>query len=179
MADDPKDGTNTVVSFECPRRREVPRHMRVTLPPDHWRADSTCSWCGSLSPTKFFEAVDAGCQIGPTDKTYKAYVDLPNPDAGKIVEIGRRSGAAFDMDGQPTRDDLTDEEKAAGRYNRPITGEADPHIHAKFYFQHLSQADRDRFIKLHNADKMNIGFPGHFYTMPFFCRPMPESNTTK
>ena len=171
--------TTDTDSFECPRRREVPRHMRVTPPPDHWRPDCTCSWCGSLSPAKFFEAIEAGHQIGPTDKNYKAYVDLPNPDAGKIVEIGSDNGPAFDMDGQPTRDDLTDEEKAAGRYRRPIRGEAGPHLHEKFYFQHLTQADRDRFIELHNAGKMNIAYPGHFYVMPYFCRPLPESNTTK
>ena len=48
------------------------------------------------------------------------------------------------------------------------------------YFQHLSKADRARFIELHNADKMKIAFPGHFYTRPFFCRVVePEGATDK
>ena len=39
----------------------------------------------------------------------------------------------------------------------------------KFYFQHLSQAQKDRFIEIYNEGKMKIGFPGHFYTTPYFC----------
>ncbi len=42
-------------------------------------------------------------------------------------------------------------------------------IQAKFYFQHLSEAEQDRFIELHNTRKLNLGFPGHFYVPPFFC----------
>lgn len=41
----------------------------------------------------------------------------------------------------------------------------------KFYFQHLSDGGRDRFIELHNAKKMTLGMPGHFYVRPFFCSP--------
>ena len=170
--------TNETEGFECPRRAEIPHftHRQIPPPPDRWQADGTCSWCGSISPAKFFEAIEAGCEIAPTDKNYKAYVRLPNPDVGKIVETGSESGPAFDIDGRPTRDDLTDQEKAEGRYRRTFHGPAGPHIRAKFYFQHLSKADRARFIELHNADKMKIAFPGHFYTRPFFCRAVPPED---
>jgi len=167
--------TNETEGFECPRRAEIPHftHRQIPPPPDRWQADGTCSWCGSISPANFFEAIEAGCEIAPTDKNYKAYVRLANPDVGKIVETGSESGPAFDIDGRPTRDDLTDQEKAEGRYRRTFHSPAEPHIRAKFYFQHLSKADRARFIELHNADKMTLAFPGHFYARPFFCRAVP------
>ncbi|MCW2758043.1 MAG: hypothetical protein JWO46_1789 [Nocardioidaceae bacterium] len=34
-----------------------------------------CSYCGSMSPDDFMEAVRTGVEIGPTDKSYKLYVD--------------------------------------------------------------------------------------------------------
>lgn len=34
-----------------------------------------CSYCGSMSPDEFMEAVKAHVEIGPTDKAYKFYVD--------------------------------------------------------------------------------------------------------
>lgn len=42
----------------------------------------------------------------------------------------------------------------------------------KFYFQHLSDEGRTKFIELHNAKKLNIGVPGYFYTPPFFASPV-------
>jgi hypothetical protein len=42
-----------------------------------WRADQTCSYCGSLSPEEFFKAVEAGAKLTPTDKNYKAYLEVP------------------------------------------------------------------------------------------------------
>lgn len=40
----------------------------------------------------------------------------------------------------------------------------------KFYYQHLSDEQRARFIELVNDGTMKIGYPGHFYVLPFFCR---------
>jgi hypothetical protein len=42
--------------------------------PDGYRS---CSYCGSLHPDDFMAAVANGDQIGPTDKSYKAYVGDP------------------------------------------------------------------------------------------------------
>ncbi len=42
---------------------------------------------------------------------------------------------------------------------------------AKFYFQHLSEVQCHDFIDLLNAKAMKIGYPGHFYTRPFFIAP--------
>lgn len=34
-----------------------------------------CTFCGSMHPDDFMEAVREGAEIGPTDKRYKAYVE--------------------------------------------------------------------------------------------------------
>lgn len=75
-----------------------------------------CSYCGSLHEADFWQCVDAGEELGPTDKSYKVYVGHTK----------------------------------------------------KFYFQHLSQIGRMQFVDYWNEQKMKIGFPGHFYTPPFF-----------
>lgn len=91
----------------------------------HWREDRTCSYCGSIDPELLFEQIEKGAKIGPTDKSYKIYVDL-----------------------------------------------VDHHVRGagKFYFQHLSEEQQNRFIELVNSKSMNIGFPGHFYVLPFFAK---------
>lgn len=44
----------------------------------------------------------------------------------------------------------------------------------KFYFQHLSEAGRQRFVHLLNNGTMKLGFPGHFYVAPFFVKFGPK-----
>jgi hypothetical protein len=87
-----------------------------------WREDRTCSYCGSIDPEDFLKAMAEGQLITPTDKSYKAYADIP--------------GRSF----------------------------------TKFYFQHLDEAQRERFIELVNARRVNWAAPGHLYVMPFFCK---------
>ncbi|EPR09880.1 hypothetical protein M527_07070 [Sphingobium indicum IP26] len=45
----------------------------------------------------------------------------------------------------------------------------------KFYFQHLDQSQRGKFIELLNAGAVNIGYPGHFYVLPFFAMRAPSA----
>lgn len=47
----------------------------------------------------------------------------------------------------------------------------------KFYFQHFSAEDRAFFIELYNRRLLNIGYPGFFYVMPFFCSTTPPEAT--
>jgi hypothetical protein len=67
----------------CPRRAETGRDnpgspfrdSGTNL--DTWRTDVAgpcCSYCGSLQPDRFMELVRAGWTVGPTDKSYKAYL---------------------------------------------------------------------------------------------------------
>lgn len=44
----------------------------------------------------------------------------------------------------------------------------------KFYFQHLTDAQRDEFVKLMNGGKMVLATPGYFYTLPYFVGPAPK-----
>ena len=113
----------TVPTHVCPRGEESPHGpLRAMSLKAHYR-DGRCSYCGSMSEDDFFAAVDAGAEIGPTDKNYKVYVN------------------------------------GAG------------HSHAKFYFQHLSDAGRDKFIDAVNTKRMKFGYPGFLYVRPYFCEP--------
>lgn len=40
--------------------------------------------------------------------------------------------------------------------------------HGKFYFQHLSVDQRYAFLALLKNKALKIGYPGHFYVLPFF-----------
>lgn len=41
----------------------------------------------------------------------------------------------------------------------------------KFYFDHFSAEQQNRFLELLNACSLKVGFPGHFYVLPFFLKP--------
>jgi hypothetical protein len=45
----------------------------------------------------------------------------------------------------------------------------------KFYFQHLSREQQDEFIGLLNAKTVHIGYPGYFYTLPYFAVRVPAA----
>lgn len=112
--------------MQCPRRQEV--GFRVT-DSDQWVEDK-CSFCGSISPARLFQAIEAGATLTPTDKDYKVYV------AGDGIK------------------------------------------HGKAYFQHFTKEDKQRFVDLFNAHKIDVGFPGHVYTLPFFMRLREPDNDT-
>jgi hypothetical protein len=52
-------------------------------------------------------------------------------------------------------------------YKAYIGGSGGP----KFYYQHLSADQRREFVELLNDGTMRVGYPGHFYRLPFFCVP--------
>lgn len=111
----------------CPRQTNEATLSSQRQHQSHWRDDGTCSYCGSLSPDQFFEAISKNAELGPTDKDYKVYVSLPTH----------------------------------WPYPRPRGS-------AKFYFQHLNELERTRFVELLNARSLQIGYPGYFYRLPFF-----------
>jgi hypothetical protein len=51
-------------------------------------------------------------------------------------------------------------------YKVYVSGEA--LNHARFYFQHLNEVQKARFLELLNEKKLQLEFPGHFYVLPFF-----------
>ena len=118
-----------------------------------WGNDDCCSYCGSVNPDLLMERIEAAnVVLGPSDKNYKLYLDA--------VEGSELFKQSFRDSDSPRGDDpmqwvwTTREVK-----------------HAKFYFQHFSEAQCRRFIELLNAKKLNIGEPGYFYRRPFFIAP--------
>lgn len=136
--------------MKCPRRIEGP----FLLPDeDCWRDDGTCSYCGSLDPDMLMARLEVGdVEVGPTDKSYKIYVK-------------NEGGHAFKMSFRSCPKDATCQ--APTDCTHWVT---EDRVTTKFYFQHLSDAQKNRFIELYNDKKMKIGYPGHFYVRPFFCR---------
>jgi hypothetical protein len=53
---------------------------------DTWRADGTCSYCGSVSQARFLKFVEDGGELTPTDKSYKVYLVSKLGRDGKMVE---------------------------------------------------------------------------------------------
>lgn len=174
----------TAEGHRCPRREESVHGLRPGL--DTWferrpGAGRQCSYCGSLHPDDLFTAIEAGCQLGPTDKSYKVYVDLvePNPDEERVFSVANHKP---DGDGwQEVTEESRQTIERDGWTFRPgdwfRTGRRGPTIHGKFYFQHLDDAEAQRFVDLYNAKKMNIGYPGHFYRLPFFMRLVDPATT--
>ena len=113
----------------CPSRQESPASYLVYPGPDEYRPSGGlvgqprgCSYCGSLPPDDFMTAVRDGAAISPTDKNYKAYIQLPGGEA-------------------------------------------------KFYFQHLAEDQRREFFEMYRDNLLVVGYPGHFYVLPFFIAP--------
>lgn len=159
----------------CPRRmQEVGPWDREELL-DTWEVRdgyAHCSFCGSLHPATALELLEAGARAGPTDKSYKLYIDVVNPVAGQRVEVGRSSGPTRDRaTGTFNVENPTITEVQTGRYDRAIMGEAPAFLQQKLYFQHFDAEQQQKFIDLVNSRRINFGLPGHLYTMPFFCRP--------
>ena len=128
-----------------------------------------------IEAAKLFEAIELECEIGPTDKQYKIYVDLiePNPDELRVV-----SAITFD----PPTDELEsgkwlradpailqkDGWSTGTGYKWMQVQKRGPRKFGKFYFQHFNEEERRRFFDLYISKKMKIGVPGYFYVLPFF-----------
>lgn len=76
------------VEGNCPRRAEVPPQSNLR-DYDYWSKQGellgvtvrTCSFCGGIHPEDFLSLWEKGVSVGPTDKSYKLYVD----EAGKVT----------------------------------------------------------------------------------------------
>ncbi len=140
--------------MRCGRRNDLFAVNRNDgVDPDHYREDGCCSYCGSLNPDTLIKRMEAGdVELGPTDKNYKLYVKNAGGEAFK--QTYRDCPAERSCTGP---DDCT----------HWVTRDMDE---AKFYFQHFNAEQRARFIELVNEKKAPIGYPGHFYVLPYFTR---------
>lgn len=139
-------------------------------------AGLSCSYCGSLHPDRFMELVRDGWSVGPTDKSYKAYISRPLTEEKKAERKAKwLAGFTYDEVVKSARErGETPEEFRAGLadyYDRDLARSEASGVEAKFYYQHLSSEQRDEFIELHNSRRMKISYPGRFYVLPFFAGP--------
>lgn len=176
--------------MKCPRRPYDPNGVYQLPDEDTWRDDGTCSYCGSLNPDTLMARAESGeFELGPTDKGYKVYVkvlsgpklkqtwrDCPRDDMSDrsalklLIEKGRL------VVGKKDADSIAELQAALARMpcvmgpdecTHWTTREVD---HGKFYFMHLSEEQMRRFVDLYNAKTMKIGYPGHFYALPYFMK---------
>jgi hypothetical protein len=138
----------------------------------------SCSFCGSLHPDRFMELVRDGWIVGPTDKTYKAYLDRPTTEAEKKAArdrwqasvTGQALHRAAVAEGK-SPEQVVEELDRVYETEHPTANSAGQV--AKFYYQHLSAVQRAEFITLYNEHRMIVGYPGHLYVTPFFAVPNP------
>lgn len=137
----------------CPKRMEDfgPWERKENL--DKWDGDSTCSFCGSLDPTVFMQRLEAGdVELTPTDKDYKAY--LRNTSGQRFKQTYRN---CYDMGARDCAGPDT--------CTHWVTRETEQ---TKFYFQHLTKEQKQRFVALVNEKKIHFSYPGRFYVLPYF-----------
>lgn len=71
----------------CPRRREIGAIPSNYPDEDEWQQYDGfwhCSYCGSIHPDELIRIMQTGCELGPTDKSYKVYVKTPDGRWGKF-----------------------------------------------------------------------------------------------
>lgn len=67
--------THPIHGLQCPRREEAMTDVSNYTKTDEWRADDTCSYCGSLNPLAFIKFLRDGGTVTPTGKNYKVYLE--------------------------------------------------------------------------------------------------------
>jgi len=167
--------------FTCPRRTDNLTDR------DRWekghsllsQADElSCTYCGSLHPDRFMELVAAEWPVTPTDKGHKAYIGKPVTDKEK--EAKRRQwrrdwrAAAFtacreDPSYKPSPEEVEAMLDKLWEDHGKLQIMAPAAMDFKFYFQHLSTEQQHEFVDRYNSGEMAVGYPGFFYTTPYFA----------
>lgn len=136
---------------DCPRRGPSCASTLGKDGRDVWLPDRSCSYCGSLHPDDFMARVEAGdAELVGTDKDYKVYI---HNAGGSPFKQTYRENADVPID------DLS----------KWTTREIQEH---KFYWYHLSEAQKQRFIELWNAKQLRLEPNFGIYRWPYFMRPV-------
>lgn len=177
--------------FVCGRSHEAPAWLAGQGA--YWDERGHCSYCGSLKPDILLAAIEDGSAIlGATDKNYKLYVELPNPNAGKLAPT---SSLNFPPgEGEDGWIEATPENCALHNFHAwsdsPHWFKLHPEgplTHDKFYFQHFDAQQQTRFLDLYNEGRMrfrsNNGgpdlVPRGFYNLPFFMKAIPPTRSSE
>lgn len=190
------DEATTAVRFTCPRRTEmwsVGKHTRDadSYQPGRGMAGQPrgCTYCGSLPPDDFMDAVRGGAVLGPTDKTYKIYLDVPNPEPAAIRASGTSNGRTSPGEGWVAVRDMTHEQAAAldqagllvDDRTKYVLFSTSPVLHCKFYTPHLSPEQSAEFWDLTQAGRVAWGYPGYPYAklyLPGLVLPVDGDTTS-
>ena len=172
--------------YICPRRSETP--MVQARGNDFWSKDTEsgyrrCSCCGSMHPDDLFEMIEKKtCEISGTDKNYKIYVDAPHPHVG--------APRIFSSCSHPSHgyEKLTeDRAKQAGLDSYAIHAHLGgyvkidrqgPRANLKFYYMHLSDEQRNRFIELYNSRQLPLEPQFGLYRTPYFATKVIKGDST-
>lgn len=135
-----------------------------------WRPDDTCDFCGGWRPSRFLEAIAQGCEVTPTDKSYKLYIDVPDPDAGKMRIYGS-SNSVEKPSGEGWERWSNERALAEGggwlekdeEENWMLIGPTPAFKTMKVYTNHFSEAQAVAFVELCETGKTKFKFPGHLY----------------
>ncbi len=176
--------TESTQRHTCPRRMSDWGPWERTEELDEWRPGTSfvgherderfryCSFCGSIDPDSFMQRIEEGWVAGPTDKNYKTYLGEPRSKEELAARRVRwlESGFAKVLARALRAEGKTDEEievelEKDWQKEAALVGDHDV---GKFYYQHLSPEQAERFVELLNAGRMRIGYPGHFYRLPYF-----------
>jgi len=156
-----------------------------------------CPWDGSMHPDEFMAYLEKpGTWLTPTDKNYKVYISVVSdePETMRHITSMTRRPDEGRPDSQYNREWLTWEE--AVERHPEMREEYEEHLshvaslapshpwhtdthwiqvcprgeerESKFYFEHLTEEQKRRFIDLLNEGKLNLREPGFFYRRPFF-----------
>lgn len=132
-------------TITCGRRAETFSAAMNVKGDDQIRADGTCSYCGSLDGDVLMERIEAGTIIlEGSDKNYKAYLEVP--DGTELLKQSYRID-----------DDRTGDRSKWVYETRELN-------HGKFYFQHLTEAQKIRFVELWNEKRIRHTL----YVLPYF-----------
>jgi hypothetical protein len=136
----------------CPRAIEDGRVgwlQKMGLP--DVKDDGSCGYCGSVLGDEFMARVEAGTvELGATDKNYKAYLRNSGGPAFKQSYRDCPKGAVCTGPKDCTHWVMRETDQT------------------KFYFQHLSDAQKTRFVELLNERKVKFEGGEYFYVMPYF-----------
>jgi ferredoxin len=156
------------MTFKCPRRAEShfgssPAFLRDD---DYDPSDDSCQYCGSLNPDTFMARLEAGdVLLGSTDKNYKVYVE--NHGGEQFKQSFRDCPRDKEMTGAVgNKYFISNCDKGPVECAHWVTREMQQ---TKFYFQHLSEQQQNRFIELVNTKKVRFSGDYGFYVLPFFC----------
>lgn len=154
-----------------------------------------CPYDGSMHPDEFMAYLEKpGTRLTPTDKNYKVYIDVASDEPEQMRRVSSTSRRPGER--RPDGGEWLTWEEAVERHPE-LRAAYEDHLdyienhtapshpwrtdthwiqvaprgerrESKFYFEHLSDEQKTRFIELLNAGKLNLREPGHFYRLPFF-----------